>query len=108
MTYENPETFAESDCQRFVELCVDSLGAMQELGIMSRPKLHAWIHLGTDVFSKGSPALWACWVAEGLNKMLKFVGMGSHRHGWHERVLCNANGVLERSAERKRRRRRRA
>ena len=70
-----------------MDLCVDALGAMAELGLSPRPKFHAWVHLATDVYEKGSPAVHACWVDEGLNKILKATGSGAHRSGWYERAL---------------------
>jgi len=88
--------------QVFVDLCVDALGAMAELGLSPRPKFHAWVHLATDVYEKGSPAVHACWVDEGLNKILKATGSGAHCSGWYERTLSNANRVLDRLAKRRR------
>ena len=73
---------------------------MDDLGIDPKPKFHAWVHLATDVYEKGSPALKACWVDEGLNKILKNTGSGAHRHGWYERTLANANRVLDGMAKR--------
>ena len=103
MICDNPEIFSDADCQLFCDTAVTALGAMQDLKIVEKPKFHAWIHLATDVYWKGSPALWANWLDEGLNKMLKSVGMGAHRHGWHERALANVNGVLERRVRRRHR-----
>ena len=101
LTKTRPEVFSDAECQRFVEMAVAGLRALQELGCASRPKMHAWVHLATDAFEKGSPAVGATWQDEGLNKMLKDVGSGTSRHGWYERTLFNANRVLDRMAERK-------
>ena len=101
MTHENPEVFDDDQCQTFVTLAVGGLGALQDLGVEPKPKCHAIAHMAGDVYEKGSPALWATWVDEGLNKMLKDVGSGTNRNGWYERTLFNANFVLDRLADRK-------
>ena len=100
MIRENPVKMAPADCARFVDCGRDALRAMENLNIEFRPKMHAMVHMLQDVFEKGSPALWATWVDEGLNHTLKDVGAGSHRSGWYERTLHSMNRVLDRKSRR--------
>ena len=105
MIKANPEVFSDANCCTFVNLAVAGLGALEDLGIQPKPKYHALVHMAGDVYEKGSPARWACWVDEGLNKMLKDVGMGYSRIGWYERTLASANLLLGRRADAQRRKR---
>ena len=70
----------------------------RELGIHQVPKLHTIAHFGDFGYHRGPPALWACWVDEGLNQPLKRISGVAHSAVWHERVLDTLGQFLHRLA----------
>ena len=98
---DNAVKMSPADCQLFVDAGREALQAVKAVGVEDRPKMHATVHMVQQVFAKGSPALWATWVDEGLNHTLKQVGSGSYRSGWYERTLHNMNRVLDKRHRRR-------
>jgi len=98
-----PVRLSDAGVQELVDNGRMALRSLIELCIDTRFKMHALAHMVHDAHEKGSPALWATWTDEGLNKLLKSVALAAHcrRDVWTERVLDSVQAVLDRM-ERKR------
>ena len=93
-----PMRTSDVGVQELVDNSRMALRSLIELGIDTRFKMHALVHMCYDAHEKGSPALWATWTDEGLNKLLKAVSLAAHcrRDVWTERVLDSVQAVLDR------------
>ena len=98
-----PVRCSDAAVSELVDSVQNALRALQGLGIPSRFKMHGLVHLAADAHEKGSPALWATWTDEGLNRILKAVSLNAHcrRDIWTERVLSSVQSVLDRRARKR-------
>ena len=63
------------------------LQAMHQLGLDPKPKDHMLCHLASRSLQQGSPALYANWYDESINKMLRDIASGAHSMVFERRVL---------------------
>ena len=75
------------DADALCEHINTSVRLMRELGVREVPKVHMMAHLADCAYTKGAPAVWACWLDEALNQDLKKISKASHSRVWAERVL---------------------
>ena len=67
---------------------------MGELGVRDVPKVHMVAHIALSAYTRGAPAVWACWLDEALNQDLKKISKASHARVWAERVLDTCASYL--------------
>ena len=84
--------------------CERHLDSITALGIAKKPKHHALMEMATRTWDVGSPALWACWLDESLNKTVRDLGAHAHKLVWNQRVLTdfiNCQGSTKDTKKRK-------
>ena len=86
-----PHRFPPAANQRFVHNTKVHIKAIVRLGMDAKPKHHQFLHMGHRIAFQGSPALWAAWVDESLNNIVKKIAAKAHRQVWAARCLVNFN-----------------
>ena len=85
----HPRVFPVAAIQDFHDSAKAYLGVMRRMGVQSKPKDHFLKELSDRIGFLGSPALYACWVDESLNRLLRDVAGGAHASVHDRRVLSD-------------------
>ena len=88
LIHEHPRVFPPSAVQSFVDNTKRYLKVVEKLKWHTKPKDHQLMHLAHRALEMGSPALYANWVDESLNRHLKGIAAAAHSTVWEARVLA--------------------
>jgi hypothetical protein len=86
--HENPRAFPPAAVQSFVGNTKRYLKVVEKLKWHTTPKDHQLMHLAHRALEMGSPALYASWLDESLNRHLKSIAAAAHSTVWEARVLA--------------------
>ena len=100
---DSPITFRAAEVQQFHDASKSYLRTMHSLGVRPKPKDHMLMELSYGCRYLGSPALYANWADESLNRLLRDVAAGAHSAVHEKRILKEAPRALELEAKRHRR-----
>ena len=84
---EHPVTFPVAAIQSFHDAARSYEHVMTTLGMNPKPKDHMLIHLSSRLRQMGSPALYANWIDESYNRLLRDVAARAHGRVVDRRIL---------------------
>ena len=100
----HPVTFPVAAIQEFHDYSFRYLELIESLGLRAKPKDHCLQHMSLRICEQGSPALYANWLDESLNKLLREVSAHAHSSVHDVRVLKEFQKAYEGQANAKTRR----
>ena len=101
---KNPVTFSIAAVQTFHENTKHYLNLLEDLGIDPKPKDHTLQHQTDHVLRLGSPAYYANWLDESINRLLRDVAGGAHQAVFYRRILKEFQAASDGRPNAKRRR----